>query len=68
MSTLTEPWTLDTLKMTLQDVSEKTGLKGAKLMSPLRYALTGSKSGPGITSLMELLGKRETLERLKAAI
>lgn len=45
LSELGEPWSLDSLKSALQEVASQTGCSGAKLMTPLRYALTGTKVG-----------------------
>lgn len=39
-----------------------------KVMNPLRLALTGSNQGPGLTDMMEVIGKDEVLRRLHAAL
>jgi len=47
-------------------VMEETGLKLGKIAQPVRVALTGTTFSPGIFETMEALGKKPTLERLKA--
>jgi len=49
-------------------VMEATGLKLGKIAQPVRVALTGKTVSPGIFEIMEVLGKNETLSRLKSAI
>ncbi|MFZ7125041.1 MAG: glutamate--tRNA ligase [Desulfobacterales bacterium] len=46
---------------------EKTGLKLGKIAQPVRVALTGGTVSPGIFEIIDVLGKAETLERLKRA-
>lgn len=45
-----------------------TSLKLGKIAQPVRVALTGKTVSPGIFEIMEVLGKNETLSRLKSAI
>ncbi len=47
---------------------EKNNLKLGQLLWPLRAALTGRAFSPGATEVAEVLGKTETLERIRAAI
>jgi glutamyl-tRNA synthetase len=51
----------------LAQVIESTGLKKRDVFVPIRAALTGRRSGPEIPIIVEVLGKRRTLELLKAA-
>jgi glutamyl-tRNA synthetase len=37
------------------------------ILWPLRVALTGKKASPGPSEIMEILGKEETIERIKSA-
>lgn len=48
-------------------VAEKEVGKG-KVMAPLRLALTGVPSGPGVFAIAALIGKSETISRIEAAI
>ncbi len=49
-------------------VVEQNGIKLGKLIHPARLALTGKTVGPGFYAVVELLGKEETIKRLKAAV
>ena len=43
-------------------------VSAAKLIHPVRLAVSGRSYGPGLFELLELLGKMTTLRRLKKAI
>ncbi len=45
--------------------AEAQGLKLGKLAQPLRAALTGTSTSPGIFDVLEVLGRDEALGRLK---
>ncbi|HAH09008.1 MAG TPA: glutamate--tRNA ligase, partial [Alphaproteobacteria bacterium] len=51
------PWT--------QAIAAKTGAKGKMLFQPLRLALTGKPHGPEMKKLLPLIGRDETLKRLR---
>jgi glutamyl-tRNA synthetase len=42
-------------------------LKAGDLIHPLRVALTGSKTGPGIFEALVLVGREEAADRIRAA-
>ena len=48
-------------------LKEVTGRTGKALFLPLRRALTGRDSGPEMAALLPLIGRDETLARLRAA-
>ncbi|AVP86998.1 hypothetical protein phytr_350 [Candidatus Phycorickettsia trachydisci] len=50
------------------ELSKLTGKKGKDLFLPLRLALTGLENGPEMKLLLPLIGKDQTLSRLKAVI
>ena len=52
----------------IQDLAEADGIKLGKLAQPLRAALTGSNVSPGIFEVLAVLGKVETLNRLRDAL
>jgi glutamyl-tRNA synthetase len=56
------------LERALKAVLEETGLSMGKLAQPVRVALTGRSTSPGIFDVMLLLGRERTLARLKRAI
>ena len=48
-------------------LKESTGRSGKALFRPLRLALTGRESGPEMAALLPLIGRDETVARLRAA-
>lgn len=61
----TEDYTPEYLKNLLKMVSKNAGIPFVELAQPLRLALTTTTSSPGIYELMDLLGKKETVDRIK---
>lgn len=58
----------EAFKKSTQELSKQLQLKGKALFFPLRVALTGSGSGPELVPLVNLIGAKESLERLGAAL
>lgn len=58
----------DSIHNAFGEVMNDTGLKLGKIAQPVRVALTGGTSSPGIFDVVEILGKEETLKRLRKAI
>jgi len=56
------------LKSCFTSILEESGLKFGKIAQPVRLALTGKTVSPGIFEMIEVLGKEETLARLKRAL
>jgi glutamyl-tRNA synthetase len=48
----------------VREVAERNALKLGKLAQPLRAALTGKTTSPGIFDVLVLLGKDESLARI----
>lgn len=64
-----EDYSNDGLFAALSAYASEKGYKTGLVMWPLRTALSGKQSTPaGATQIMEVLGKEETLSRLRAAI
>jgi len=62
-------WNNDYLYSTLCSFAENEGLKNGQILWPIRTALSGKPTTPcGASELMELLGKKETLKRMKDAV
>jgi glutamyl-tRNA synthetase len=59
-----EPWDLGTWALWTNALKEKTGRKGKALFLPLRLALTGRHDGPELKSLLPLMGRKASLDRL----
>ncbi|MAU42024.1 MAG: glutamate--tRNA ligase [Kordiimonas sp.] len=58
-------WQEGAIEAAVKDFVEKEALKLGKVAQPLRAALTGSNSSPGIFEVLELLGKEESIARIK---
>ncbi|MBT2133849.1 glutamate--tRNA ligase [Croceibacterium sp. LX-88] len=61
-----EGWTTEALEANLKAYAEAQGLGLGKLAQPLRAALTGQTTSPGIFDVLALLGKEESLARIDA--
>jgi glutamyl-tRNA synthetase len=58
-------WDENTLDSAVRAYADTSELKLGLVAQPLRAALTGSNVSPGIFEVMVVLGRDETLERLK---
>jgi glutamyl-tRNA synthetase len=58
----------DVLKEEIHHFVEEKGLGFGKVMMPLRLSLVGELKGPDVPDLLEILGKQESLARIKAII
>jgi glutamyl-tRNA synthetase len=64
-----EDWSNDALYAALSAKAEGLGFKNSQILWPLRTALSGKPSSPcGATELCVLLGRDESLKRLRAGI
>jgi glutamyl-tRNA synthetase len=63
-----EIWDEPAVEEAVRRVAEAADLKLGQVAQPLRAALTGSTTSPGIFEVMAVLGRRETLARLADAI
>jgi glutamyl-tRNA synthetase len=61
-----QDWTTMALEANLKAYAEEQGLGLGKLAQPLRAALTGQTTSPGIFDVLALLGKEESLARIDA--
>ena len=59
-----EPWTSETLEQAVRTFAEGIGVKLASVAQPLRAALTGRTTSPGIFDVLVVLGKAESVARL----
>jgi glutamyl-tRNA synthetase len=59
-----EPWTHQTLEAAVRGFADETGVKLGKVAQPLRAALTGRSTSPGIFDVLEVLGRDESLARI----
>ena len=63
-----EDWTHDATEQAVRTVADQAGVKLGKLAQPLRAALTGRTTSPGIFDVLILLGKGESLGRIEDQI
>jgi glutamyl-tRNA synthetase len=61
----TTKWTAHELDKDLRRVAEANNAKLGMIAQPLRAALTGSTTSPGIFEVMEALGREESLRRIE---
>jgi glutamyl-tRNA synthetase len=59
-------WTIEALEATTKSLAEELSLGLGKLAQPMRAALTGTTTSPGIFDVLVLLGREEALARLDA--
>ncbi len=64
---LTPAWTADALKAATEQVMARYELKLGKAQAPPRVAVTGRAVGPPLFESLEVLGRDETLRRLRLA-
>ena len=61
-------WNADQIKLAVEAVGERHGIKLGKLQAPLRVAVTGRTVGPPLFEPIELLGRDETVRRIRSAL
>ncbi|MBR0964513.1 glutamate--tRNA ligase [Bradyrhizobium diazoefficiens] len=60
-----ETWNGATTEAALRSFAEENSLKLGAVAQPLRAALTGRSTSPGIFEVLDVLGRQESLDRLK---
>lgn len=58
-------WTLATIETDVRAFADKSGLKLGAVAQPLRAALTGRTTSPPIFDVLTVLGRDESLARLR---
>ena len=58
-------WDTEALEAAVRSVAEDAGVKLGHVAQPLRAALTGRKTSPGIFDVLDLLGRNESLGRIE---
>jgi glutamyl-tRNA synthetase len=59
-----EPWSATTTEAAMRGFAEANNLKLGAVAQPLRAALTGKSTSPGIFEVLSVLGRAESLARL----
>ena len=62
--TALDEWSLESIETAVRDFAEQKDLKLGKIAQPLRAALTGITTSPGIFDVLFVLGRDESLARL----
>jgi glutamyl-tRNA synthetase len=52
----------------LAELADRINIKKAELIHPTRLAVTGVSAGPGLFDILETVGQKEVIKRLKRAI
>mgnify|MGYP000853867455 CR=1 FL=1 len=63
-----DSWTVESTEAAVRAIAESRELGLGKLAQPLRAAVTGSTTSPGIFEVLEQLGREESLGRIADAI
>ena len=66
--TALDDFSAENIELLFKKIVEEEGLKLGKLAQPVRVALTGTTVSPGIYDVILLLGKEESLKRLKEVV
>ena len=61
-------WTHEALKTCLERFTDERGLKLGKTQAPVRVAITGRTVGPPLFESMEILGRDESIRRMRTAL
>lgn len=61
-------WSEDSLNIILAEVVKKNNLSNGDVFWPIRAALSGLEASPSPVELLSVLGKKESLKRIKKAI
>jgi len=61
-------FTKESLESVLNEAAEEMDLKRGKLIHPTRLAVSGTSRGPGLFDILETIGKKETIDRMKRAV
>ncbi len=59
---------IEKLERTIRTFADKHGVSAGKVIHPLRLALTGKTTSPGIFEMLYILGYEESLKRLDRAV
>jgi len=65
---LNNEWTAITLDSSFKEIAAMNQIKPGEVLLPLRIMLVGGKFGPGVFDIAEIIGKEETISRIKKAL
>lgn len=61
-------WKTQELENNFKEIASVNNIKPGELMLPLRIMLVGGKFGPGVFDIAELIGKEETISRIRKCL
>jgi glutamyl-tRNA synthetase len=62
---LNQDWSVAALTTSFQELAAANDLKPGELMLPLRIMLVGGKFGPGVFDIAAIIGRADTIERIR---
>lgn len=65
---LNNDWKATSLENSFKEIAAVNQIKPGEVLLPLRIMLVGGKFGPGVFDIIEILGKKETINRIKKAL
>jgi glutamyl-tRNA synthetase len=61
-------WKAISLENSFKEIAAANQIKPGEVLLPLRIMLVGGKFGPGVFDIAEIIGKEETISRIKKAL
>jgi glutamyl-tRNA synthetase len=61
-------WKAISLENSFKEIAAANQIKPGEVLLPFRIMLVGGKFGPGVFDIAEILGKEETISRIKKAL
>ncbi len=65
---LNNDWNAATLERNFKEMASANQIKPGDVLLPFRIMLVGGKFGPGVFDIAEVIGKKETIDRIKKAL
>ena len=65
---LNNDWKATSLENSFKEIAAANQIKPGEVLLPLRIMLVGGKFGPGVFDIAEIIGKEETISRIKKAL
>lgn len=66
--TMLEDWNAANIEMLFKETATEKGIKMGELQLPFRVMLVGGKFGPAVFDIAAIIGKAETIARIKKAL
>lgn len=66
--TVLEEWNASNIEKLFKETATEKGIKMGELQLPFRIMLVGGKFGPTVFDIAELIGKHETIDRIKKGL